>query len=102
VQVHVILDMNGEALGVPSDPEVFITRREVDERWAELVDEQWEDLQAGPCHDAEGVFGVPRDELYETDVLFVLGEGIEWRRWTVETQGFESVTDSMERPASTL
>jgi len=102
VQVHVILDMNGEALGVPSDPEVFITRREVDERWAELVDEQWEDFQAGPCHDAEGVFGVPRDELYETDVLFVLGEGIEWRRWTVETPGLESVTDSMERPASTL
>ena len=94
--------MNGEALGVPSDPEVFITRREVDERWTEIVDELWESCQAGPPHDAEGVFGVPRDELYETDVLFVMGEGVEWRRWTVETPGLGSVTDSTERSVSGL
>jgi len=84
MKVQVVIDTNGEALGIPSEPAVSIWPGPAAVNdWNSLVlrtaeDHGWTLEQLAEYAD------VTIDELGYVDQLYVQGDGVDIRRWTVE------------------
>jgi hypothetical protein len=85
MKVYIIQDSNGEGMGIPGEPEVFVTANDDQRRWNELVAAALADLEENWGESTNEILAeIGQTNPWDEGVFFV-EDKYEYRRWEVET-----------------